>query len=155
MAFLGKLFSPFGAQPLGPDETAVRYAQAMLSGDADTVLRMSQGVGIALARELVARFAEADLARWFGRLRALRAPENAVPPPAPEERRYVVGRVALPDHATQDFPILAVGLVRTKRRWAVVSVRANAALFDDGTAEPPADTEIIRIDDRTLEVGEI
>jgi hypothetical protein len=150
MSFLEGLRSIFGPRPLGPDETAIRYTQAMLTGDADTVLRMSEGAGIQLSRETVAKFAEADLARWFGRLRALEAPASAVPPPSPPTRYYVVGRVALPDQASQDFPILAVGLVRTKRRWAVVSVRANAALFDDGSTEPPPRHNVIELDDELL-----
>ncbi|GIW08213.1 MAG: hypothetical protein KatS3mg060_3018 [Dehalococcoidia bacterium] len=150
MGVLESLLSLFSPRVPGPDETAIRYTQAMLSGDADTVLRMSEGAGIQLTRETVARFAEANLARWFGRLRALDAPASAVPPPPPPVRRYVVGRVALPDQATQDFPILAVGLVRTKRRWAVVSVRANAALFDDGSTEPPPVSDIIELDDELL-----
>ncbi|GIW11460.1 MAG: hypothetical protein KatS3mg061_2517 [Dehalococcoidia bacterium] len=92
-----------------------------------------------MTRELAARFAEAELARWFGRLRALEAPPSAVPPPIPPTRRYVVGRVALPDQATQDFPILAVGLERARGRWLVVTARANAALFRrrDGRAATP------------------
>jgi hypothetical protein len=135
---------------LGPDDTAIRYTQAILSGDAETAMRMCEGAGIEMTRDLAMRFAEADLARWFGRLRALGAPLNAVPPPPPPERRYVVGRVPLPDNATQDFPIMAVGMVRTKRRWAVVSARANAALFDDGVAEPPLADEVIRLDEELL-----
>ena len=150
MGLLDWLRAAFGPRVLGPDETAIRYTQAMLTGDADTVLRMSVGAGIQLSRETVAKFAEADLARWFGRLRALDAPASAVPPPAPPVRYYIIGRVALPDQASQDFPILAVGLVRTQRRWAVASVRANAALFDDGTAEPPPRRDVIELDDELL-----
>lgn len=150
MGLFDGLLKLLGPRAPGADETAIRYTQAMLTGDAETVLRMSEGAGIQLSRETVAKFAEADLARWFGRLRALDAPPSAVPPPVPPVRRYVVGRVALPDNAMQDFPILAVGLVRTKRRWAVVSVRANAALFDDGTSEPPASHEVLHLDDELL-----
>ncbi|MCS6801082.1 MAG: hypothetical protein RMM58_04610 [Chloroflexota bacterium] len=150
MEIFERLLAIFRPRMPGPDEVAIRYTQAMLNGDAETVLRMSEGAGLQLSRETVAKFAEAKLARWFGRLRALDAPPAAVPPPIPPVRRYVVGRVALPENATQDFPILAVGLVRTKRRWAVVSVRPNAALFDDGTADPPLPSEVIQLDDELL-----
>ncbi|MCL6648173.1 MAG: hypothetical protein K6U89_07565 [Chloroflexi bacterium] len=149
MRWWERLLATFGCSPLGPDETAVRYTQALLSGAREAALRLSAGPGIAMTRELAARFAEAELARWFGRLRALEAPPSAVPPPIPPTRRYVVGRVALPDQATQDFPILAVGLERARGRWVVVTARANAALFDDGTGELPPQ-EVIRLDDELL-----
>ena len=49
-----------GKPRLSADEVAIRYAQAMLAGDADSVTRMTDDAALDAALALVARFAEAD-----------------------------------------------------------------------------------------------
>ncbi|MCS7003345.1 MAG: hypothetical protein NZ518_10900 [Dehalococcoidia bacterium] len=135
---LERLFAAFGKSAPDPDDVAVSYTQAMLTGNADAVARMSAGPAVEQSRALAQKFAEADLARWFGRLRSLDAPPSALPtPPVPPVRRYVVGRVNLPDNATQDFPILTVGMARMHNRWMVVAARANSMLFEGSSVELP------------------
>lgn len=115
----------------------------MIAGDVDSVTRMTDDAAMNDALMLVARFAEADLARWFNRFRSLGAPNGSVSGGPGRGRsgyeevhyRYVVGRVALPDNAVQDFPIMTVSVAKIHGSWMVIASKPNARLFDDGTGE--------------------
>lgn len=140
MGLLSAVRGWFVTAPSGADDIAIGFTQALLVGDFDTAEKLASPSFTALP-PIVARYADADLARWFGKLKAMGAPPTSMLGVVDATFRYVVGRVNLPNDGSRDFPIVTVALRHVDGRWQVVHAKPNSALFEEGEVDEQEDQD--------------